>query len=237
MREIAGWGVALNRSMQIFDQDDNVEVYGSSFWIDLVDPLIVVKNTLRSKAEYDDDENPPLLVLRILRQIRDACPGHMYLALSEQSITAIRRLKTYKGLLWGNPVLRSLERREFEADAGKNLSRLGAVAMLDDFDFCEPESALFNWGTSCYILSSLPLEPMAEKVRQWLQINQKRMLGFDYSRIARDLPACDGTAVLRYFPVYNRHPESFALLSTRETFEGIRHQWLRIFQPRPTSVT
>lgn len=223
--------------MRIFDRNDNVEAHGFSFWVDLVDPLIIVENIMRSEAEYSSEENPHLFPLRILRRIRDACPFHLYLALSEGGISPVRKLKTYKGLLWGNEVLRAQDHREFEvAVAGKNLSRLGGVVSLDNFDFVVYENLLFHLVNSCIVLSSMAIDPMAEKVRQWLELDRKKLFGFDYARIAADLPACDSTSILRYFPADRGRPEFFALLSTKNTFEGIRRHWLRIFEPKPKLV-
>lgn len=170
---------------------------------------------LRSEPEYDADTCAEKSALKYLLKLQQCFNGEFFLATSSR-VAQRDRIRSYKGVLWGDSVLQSLKHHEVEIDLGGGNTRIVAVVNLDKFTFTTSEDLLLNWGDSLMFLTDIGLDDMMECVQNWIARGSDAYLAFDYEAIAKDLRCMEATVVLRYFPADNGRSEVLVAVGRQE---------------------
>lgn len=183
------------------------------------DPLVVLKNVLRSDAEYEKSIAAEKSALNYLQQVVDCLEGNTYLLTISPSIDKRSLLRTKKGVLWKEKQLRSLKRSNFEVDIGVG-TRIVSLVDLEEFKYDSSENLILNWMFSFVIVSKSDLTVLSEYVESWVEKDPKMLLPFNYSVIAQDLLKLRGTTILRYFPADNNRSEALVFVGNKENFNS-----------------
>lgn len=193
-----------SRDVGSFYSDDNV-----------VEPLIFKTIQLRTEAQYDADIYAEKTAMSYIEKIVNAFESNVYLLTVSQDVINPSKLRTKKGVLWGEKGFRGLDYRNGEFDVNNGRTRLYSLVNLDGLNYDKPEPLVLNWISSLILFTKMDIDFLNNYVGNWLSHGKEIILPFNHNALAQDLLLLNTTAIMHYFPADNGRNEILALVGNK----------------------
>lgn len=201
--------------LQHHDQND----YAVLFPIKIYDPLIILRQYLRTEILFNKDPTPEKNAFIAIKKFAKALDLSVYLVTAEPFSALPTRTRTWKGLFWYAPKIRPLKTAEYEISTENGYTRLIALADLRqdiiNLDERTANQILYD-PTSTLLLTKLSPESISRFLPNWVLKQEDAKHPIYYPALAKDLIYLHSVAALRYFPADRGCPEIITILGHKD---------------------
>ncbi|KIM11453.1 MAG: hypothetical protein KU37_04345 [Sulfuricurvum sp. PC08-66] len=183
------------------------------FTNDLPSEIGVFKIVLRTEEEYDNSLEPDKEVLSYIKQVSNYFSSNTFLLIAGD-YERINGIRTYKGLLYKYKEYKNFKVINYESKKN-DLSRLVSLIDITNYDYKKPLPLMLSWIRSIVIFTTLDIETIQDKIKNWVSTIESSPMPFDFHVIGSALKDMESTAVLRYFVADNGRSESVVIIGNK----------------------